>query len=189
MHSLRTQPVHLVVLEEQESAILQLYHRENRIHLAPWEPLRNHNYASPSNMRKVVRERWQQYVDGTAVHLCALDKDGEMLAECNFTNIVRGPFQACTLGFSIARTSAGRGLMTTVVKMGVDIMFDDYSLHRIMANHMPRNDRSRRVLERCGFVREGFAKAYLKIAGCWEDHVLTALVNPEFETDNDACCD
>lgn len=42
---------------------------------------------------------------------------------------------------------------------------------------MPRNERSPRVLERCGFVREGFARAYLKIAGRWEDHVLTALVN------------
>jgi len=125
-------------------------------------------------MRDVVRERWQQYVDGVALHLCAMDAD----AECNFTNVVRGPFQACTLGFSVARMREGRGLMTTVVRTGVGIMFEDYGLHRIMANHMPRNERSRRVLERCGFVREGYAKAYLKIAGRWEDHVLTALVNP-----------
>ena len=68
--------------------------------------------------------------------------------------------------------------MTLVVKTGCRIMFDDYGLHRVMANHMPHNDRSSRVLERCGFVREGFAKAYLKIAGRWEDHVLTALVKP-----------
>ena len=95
----------------------------------------------------------------------------------SISRVVRGPFQACTLGFSIARASEGRGRMTTVVSTGVGIMFDDYGLHRIMANHMPHNDRSRRVLERCGFVREGYAKAYLKIAGRWEDHVLTALVN------------
>ena len=28
---------------------------------------------------------------------------------------------------------------------------------------------------------EGYAKAYLNIAGRWQDHVLTALVNPGFE--------
>ena len=178
MHSLCTDPVHLVVLEEQDLALLQSYHQDNRTHLAPWEPLRDDAYTSLSNMRAIVRERWQQYVDGSAVHLCALDADGTMVAECNFTNIVRGPFQACTLGFSIAKASEGHGLMTTVVRTGCRIMFDDYGLHRIMANHMPHNDRSSRVLERCGFVREGYAKAYLKIAGRWEDHVLTALVNP-----------
>ena len=67
--------------------------------------------------------------------------------------------------------------MTAVVNQGVEIMFSDYGLHRIEANYMPCNLRSPRVLERCGFVREGFARAYLKIAGQWEDHVLTALVN------------
>ena len=178
MRSLRTEPVHLAVLETQDSAILRSYHHDNRTHLAPWEPLRDDAYTSPSNMRSTVEERWQQFVDGSAVHLCALDADDAMLAECNFTNIVRGPFQACTLGFSIAKASEGQGLMTTVVRTGVGIMFDDYGLHRIMANHMPRNDRSSRVLQRCGFVHEGYAKAYLKIAGRWEDHVLTALVNP-----------
>ena len=67
--------------------------------------------------------------------------------------------------------------MTTVVEQGTRIMFSDYGLHRIEANYMPRNARSARVLERCGFVREGFAEAYLEINGKWEDHVLTSLTN------------
>ena len=68
--------------------------------------------------------------------------------------------------------------MTAVVKAGIDVMFTDYGLHRIQANYMPSNTRSASLLERCGFVREGLAKSYLQIAGRWEDHVLTALVNP-----------
>jgi ribosomal-protein-alanine N-acetyltransferase len=51
-----------------------------------------------------------------------------------------------------------------------------------MANYMPGNERSARLLERLGFEREGYAKAYLNIAGRWQDHVLTALVNSLFET-------
>ena len=43
------------------------------------------------------------------------------LVVCNFTNIVRGPFQACTLGFSVAKAREGEGLMTTVVERGVEI--------------------------------------------------------------------
>ena len=44
-----------------------------------------------------------------------------------------------------------------------------------MANHLPRNERSARLLARLGFEREGYARRYLQIAGVWEDHVLTAL--------------
>ena len=149
---------------------------ENKAHLAPWEPLRDESFYTRAHMRDVVAARHRSYVERTALHLVALE-DGRMIAECNFTNIVRGPFEACNLGFSVAKSWEGRGVMTAVVKKGIEIMFTEYGLHRIQANYMPRNERSPPVLERCGFVREGFARAYLKIAGRWEDHVLTALVS------------
>ncbi len=57
--------------------------------------------------------------------------------------------------------------------------FEDLRLHRIMANYVPHNQRSAHLLRRLGFVQEGYAKEYLKIAGRWQDHVLTALTNPE----------
>ena len=59
--------------------------------------------------------------------------------------------------------------------------FRELRLHRIMANYRPENERSGRLLERLGFVREGVAKDYLFIDGAWRDHVLTALVNPAFD--------
>lgn len=44
----------------------------------------------------------QAYADGLAVHFIAIDPtSGAMLAGCNFTNIVRGIFQACHLGYSV----------------------------------------------------------------------------------------
>jgi ribosomal-protein-alanine N-acetyltransferase len=58
-------------------------------------------------------------------------------------------------------------------------VFDELRLHRIMANYMPINERSGRLLRRLGFVVEGYARDYLFIAGGWRDHVLTALVNPK----------
>ena len=49
-----------------------------------------------------------------------------------------------------------------------------------MANYMPHNHRSGKLLERLGFEREGYAKDYLLIDGQWRDHVLTALTNKEW---------
>ncbi len=178
MRAIRGAPVRLVVLESADYELLQHYCVENKAHLAPWEPVRDAAYYTAPAMCRLARERHRQFLDGTAVHLSALDAEGRMFADCAFTNIVRGAFQACNLGYSIAKASEGRGLMTAVVKAGIDVMFTDYGLHRIQANYMPSNTRSASLLERCGFVREGLAKSYLQIAGRWEDHVLTALVNP-----------
>ena len=44
-----------------------------------------------------------------------------------------------------------------------------------MANYMPINFRSAKLLHRLGFTVEGYAKNYLLINNRWEDHVLTAL--------------
>ncbi len=116
---------------------------------------------------------------GSALHLLLTGAGtGQLIGECNFTNIVRGPFLACHLGFSIDRRSEGQRLMHEGLTAALDYVFGGLRLHRIMANYRPGNVRSARLLEGLGFVREGVARAYLKIDGVWADHVLTSLINP-----------
>jgi ribosomal-protein-alanine N-acetyltransferase len=106
---------------------------------------------------------------------------GPILGTCNYTNIVRGPFQACHLGYQIARSHEGRGLMAEALRATNAWAFENLRVHRIMANYRPENGRSARVLERLGFVREGLARDYLFIDGAWRDHVLTSLTHPAFD--------
>ena len=46
---------------------------------------------------------------------------------------------------------------------------------------MPHNRRSAAVLRRTGFIVEGCARDCLLINGRWEDHVLTAITNPDWK--------
>ncbi|WP_234923777.1 GNAT family N-acetyltransferase, partial [Aeromonas veronii] len=82
--------------------------------------------------------------------------------------------------FKIAgfRNLALQGVMREVLSAAIDYLFREHDLHRIMACYMPANQRSGALLERLGFEREGFARAYLMINGRWEDHILTSLINP-----------
>ncbi len=95
------------------------------------------------------------------------------------TNISRGVFQACNLGYSIGKPFEGQGYMTEMVAAVVDYAFTNLDLHRVMASYMPENARSGALLERLGFEREGVARRYLKIAGAWRDHILTAKVRDD----------
>jgi ribosomal-protein-alanine N-acetyltransferase len=107
--------------------------------------------------------------------------DAPIVGTCNYTNIVRGPFLACHLGYQIASSHEGRGLMAEALHATNAYVFEALRLHRIMANFRPENERSGKLLQRLGFVREGLAKDYLFIDGAWRDHVLTSLVNPAFD--------
>jgi ribosomal-protein-alanine N-acetyltransferase len=105
---------------------------------------------------------------------------GEVIGSCNYTNIVRGAFHACHLGYQVAREHQGRGLMAEALRAANAFMFEQMRIHRIMANFRPENERSRQLLRHLGFAEEGFARDYLYIDGAWRDHVLTSLVNPAF---------
>jgi ribosomal-protein-alanine N-acetyltransferase len=106
---------------------------------------------------------------------------GPVIGTVSYTNIVRGAFHACHLGYQIARAQQGLGLMGEALRAGNAWAFEVLRLHRIMANFRPENDRSRRLAQRLGFVEEGLARGYLFIDGAWRDHVLTSLVNPRFD--------
>ena len=54
---------------------------------------------------------------------------------------------------------------------------EELGLHRIEANIMPCNLPSLGVAEKCGFVREGLSRKYLKINGVWEDHIHMVRLN------------
>jgi ribosomal-protein-alanine N-acetyltransferase len=55
--------------------------------------------------------------------------------------------------------------------------FRTLRLHRVEAACIPENAASVRLLEKSGFTREGYARAYLCINGSWQDHFLYARLN------------
>jgi len=167
------------VLGPVDAQLMLDYYLDNRAYLQPWEPQRNEEFFSLSHWQQVLTENQVLWESGAGLKFSALSPDrSEVIATCNFSNIVRGVFQACHLGYSIAEKYQGQGIMTEVLRAGIDHVFEDMGLHRIMANYQPENTRSAALLERLGFQQEGIAHSYLKIGGQWRDHVLTSLINP-----------
>jgi ribosomal-protein-alanine N-acetyltransferase len=177
---LRTPRTQSRLLKIADAPALLTYRLENREHLTPWEPLRDAAFYTIEGCRTSIVQWTEVARGGIAWPFMVFDASGkEIIASFTFANIVRGVFQATHLGYGIAARHQGKGLMAEALRVGIDYAFVDLDLHRVMANYMPRNERSGRLLERLGFQREGFAEHYLKIHGVWEDHVLTALVRGE----------
>jgi ribosomal-protein-alanine N-acetyltransferase len=167
-----------------DAPALLAYINRNRDYHQRWEPRVRESFFTLEMQRRVIARRIEDFERGEAA--CFLmferaDDGGIVIGRCNFTEIVRGPFQACYLGYSVDRNYEGKGYMSETLRAAIDWVFGELRLHRIMANHRPENERSGRLLQRLGFVREGYARDYLFIDGEWTDHVLTALTNPRPE--------
>lgn len=118
---------------------------------------------------------------GTGIDFVILDRAvgaGRIIGDLSFSNIVRGIFLACHLGYRIDRDYEGRGYMREAAARALLYAFGELGLHRVMANYVPTNTRSARLLRRLGFSVEGYAIEYLMLNGRWEDHILTSLVAP-----------
>jgi ribosomal-protein-alanine N-acetyltransferase len=164
-----------------EAAAVSAYFVRNREHLAPFSPLRPEPFFGTAYWEEALRQHDALFREGRQLNCVLVRKaDGEIMGEINLSNFVRGAFQACYLGYSLDRSLQGQGLMTRAVEAVVQYAFHELHLHRVMANYLPSNERSARLLARLSFVREGFAPSYLLIAGRWQDHVLTARANPDW---------
>jgi ribosomal-protein-alanine N-acetyltransferase len=154
-------------------------------HLDRWSPPAAPGFFGAEFWRDRLERAPAEWEAGSAARFVmqprGVAEGGLVIGTCNYTNIVRGPFQACHLGYQIARDHEGRGLMREALAALNAFAFDAMGLHRIMANFIPANERSGALLQRLGFEREGLAKNYLFIAGAWRDHVLTSLTNPHFD--------
>ncbi|WP_438863191.1 GNAT family N-acetyltransferase [Neptunicella sp.] len=180
--SLSTAHLQIWVLAPQDYVLLMEYEHANRQHLAKWEPLRPNSYFNAEQTRIRVKQHFDDALNGRALHLVAKEHENQsIMAVCHFSNIVYGPFQACNMGYSIDYRYQGQGLMYEMVSRSIDYVFTHLNLHRIMASYMTDNIRSEHLLQRLGFVKEGFAQSYLHIAGQWQDHILTAKINPNHQ--------
>ena len=163
----------------EDAAPLAAFYTRNKVHLAPWEPARDEEFYSEPFWQQRIGDWMEQIALGNADHYLTVDTAADkILATCSITNIVRGPFQACNIGYAVSADEEGSGVMSTLVRHVLNVAFNEHALNRVMANYMPRNARSARLLEKLGFEQEGIAKRYLLINGTWEDHVLTAKLNP-----------
>jgi ribosomal-protein-alanine N-acetyltransferase len=74
------------------------------------------------------------------------DNDSRLIGRINFTQIARGPFQSCLLGYSLDAEFEGRGLMSEALATTIAHAFGELGLHRIQASYQPENVRSARLL-------------------------------------------
>lgn len=119
-----TERLSLRLASRRHASALLGYCIANRAHLSPWEPSRSESFYTLPSIEARLESMEREIAAGLAIHLLLFDKEeDQLIGDCNFTNIVRGPFQACHLGFSIAHHHEGRGLMRECLSTAIQYLF------------------------------------------------------------------
>lgn len=151
----------------------------NRDFFRAFDPLRAEDFYSLECQRELLNAEAEQaaHREGYRFYIFPKEKPDLLIGTVGLSNIIRGVFLSCFMGYKIDQGYQSRGYMTEAVKAVCAFAFNALGLHRIECNIMPQNEASLRVAEKCGFVWEGLARKYLRINGVWEDHVHMARIN------------
>jgi [ribosomal protein S5]-alanine N-acetyltransferase len=180
---LSTDRLVLRTIDETFAARCLDYVERNREFFSAWNPLVDASFYTLEFQAQKLRVERDLLAQDRALRLWLFHKEDiaheRIVGDLAFSNIVRGAFQSCHLGYKTDGAAINHGYMTEALTRAIRFAFADMRLHRIEANIMPRNARSIRVVEKLGFVNEGLSRKYLKIAGVWEDHMHYVLLNPD----------
>ncbi|MEA3022866.1 MAG: [ribosomal protein S5]-alanine N-acetyltransferase [Alphaproteobacteria bacterium] len=165
------------MVEFEEWAALRTASRD---FLTPWEP----SWPADDLTRAAFRRRLKRYAedwrtDQSYAFFIFRKQDNLLLGGLTLANVRRGVAQAGSIGYWLGMRFARNGYMTAAVKGVLPFCFETLRLHRVEAACIPTNTASIRLLERCGFLREGYARQYLCINGVWQDHLLFARLKDD----------
>jgi len=76
-----------------------------------------------------------------------------------------------TIGYFLAESQWGQGIAAEATRIVVKFLFEDVDVNRIQAEVMPANERSKRVLLKNGFIKEGT----LRQASLWSGKGIVDL--------------
>lgn len=89
--------------------------------------------------------------------------------------------QRAEIGFALAQSHWGRGLMVEALPLLVHYSFCSLGLNRLEADIDPRNQRSLKTLERLGFRQEGHRRQRHCVNGEFQDSIMLGLLAGDWQ--------
>ncbi len=130
--------------------------------------------------RNTLQQEYNLACRGLHVRFYVFRKEdpGTIIGTVCFHNIQTFLYSCCELGYKFSSEYHHRGYASEAVEKGIDVMFTELRLHKIMAWAIPNNTPSVRLLQSLGFQLEGISRDRLYMHNCWYDHAQYSLISP-----------
>ncbi|MBQ5648645.1 MAG: GNAT family N-acetyltransferase [Clostridia bacterium] len=153
-----------------------------------------YEYSHLSEVTEYLLWHPHSSIDHTKTYLSYLEKDyrmgnfydwgvtlrdsGKLIGTCGFTTI--DTVNMCgEIGYVLNPSYWGNGIACEAVDAVMQFGFD-LRLHRIEAKYIIGNERSRRVMEKCGMTFEGIRRSSMFVKGQYRDIGVCSILSHEF---------
>lgn len=175
----------LQVDSEVAIGLLQTHHAEtifakvdeNRTHLRTWLP-----WVDPTKNPEAVRTFIERSLQDFAQHsnpACGIWYQGEFVGGIGMHTIDRKN-HATSLGYWLAASHQGKGIVTRACMGMIDYAFHDLNLNRIVIEAAVNNHKSRAIPQRLGFTEEGTLRQSRYLYDRYVDMVQYGLLAEEW---------
>ena len=128
------------------------------------------------NTGKAVREgTWPE-----SPTIVIRDHEGGFMGMCGVDAVSLHPGNY-EIGFQLPVHAWKKGIATAACRMMTALAFEMLGAHKVAADCYAGNAGSRRVLEKCGYRREGIQEKYYKLDSGFDDRVLYGMTAGRYE--------
>ena len=173
--NLKTRRLLLRPFQESDAADLYEYAKDPRVGpIAGW-PV----HTIVENSREIIRTVFAR----PGVFALERKEDGKVIGSAGYVGrhqtLLPGPDNE--IGYAMSPACWGRGLMPEAVREILRYGFEDLGLNAQWCGHYDFNDRSRRVVEKCGFRYRFTEQTWVELMGEERTELHYALTREEWQ--------
>lgn len=169
--------------DPQFACMASVFFEKNRKNFEKYEEKKPEQFFLPEfqqiwlemQKEKIKEKEWY------AFYIFKKHKPNDIIGTITISDIQYGAKKSGMIGYRIDEQMTGNGYGTEAAWKATELGFSVLGLHRMEADVMPKNVASIRILEKCGYKREGYFRKYIRINGIWEDHIHMAVLKEEFQ--------
>ena len=115
------------------------------------------NAGWPSHKNKDISlEILNSFIEGNEVRAIVYKENNKVIGSIGVHKDRKREVKNCKMiGYVLSEDYWGKGLMTEGVKTIIKHLFEEEDIEVISCYHYPFNTKSKRVIEKCGFIYEG----------------------------------
>ncbi len=168
------------LFESDAQAVLDFYKQGSNIFI-PIEPPKPQGFYTHQYQRILLTAEHNAFLDGTSFRYFVFltNHPDTIIGTVSFSNIIKGAYHSCILGYKFLPEYKGNGYATESVSRMITALFEENHMHRIEAFTLPHNLPSVSLLLRLGFRFESIAHSIIKLESGYTDHNRYILINPQ----------
>ncbi|MEM1219109.1 MAG: GNAT family N-acetyltransferase [Bacteroidota bacterium] len=135
-----------------------------------------HPYTRKDALEFILKTKQNTQREGKAVNFAIRHKTDGLIGGIGFFRGESNAEHSRDIGYWLAAPYRGQGIMGKAIVRLVQYLSEEWQVQRVVATVIESNDASRRVLEKAGFLQEGFLRKRFQKNGVFLNVYLYALL-------------